>query len=104
MSIEYDWDDWGANPECPKVGYHHSINHCACNPNYGRKGYCQICLRKIINFTVTNDWPTRKYHKKCWKEALPRNTYKCEECGFMCNELTQKFCNCEWATEGDEEE
>jgi len=96
MSIEYDWDNWiFASPECMKVGLNHYHKHCACNPNYGRKGYCQLCLKKLIDFTVTRDWPTRKYHKKCYLEALPENTYECEECGFECNELTQRFCDCE---------
>lgn len=38
-------------------------------------GYCHHCCTKLVpvgharsNGRSHNDWPTRKYHKKCWKE------------------------------------
>lgn len=37
-------------------------------------GHCQYCYKKLVpigssrcNGASHNDWPTRKYHKKCWK-------------------------------------
>lgn len=31
-------------------------------------GKCLYCNKGLKAFTVTNDWGTRKLHKKCWWE------------------------------------
>jgi len=80
--------------ECPKFGFNHSINHCSCNPNYGREGYCQHCLTALMPFKITNDWKNRKYHKKCWKQQVDEGRYECSNCGNLCNDFLQEFCDC----------
>lgn len=29
---------------------------------------CERCEKPIRKFTVTKDWDSRRYHKKCWEE------------------------------------
>ena len=80
--------------ECPKFGFNHSINHCPCNPNYQREGYCQHCFTALKPFKITNDWKNRQYHKKCWKKLVDEGYYSCSYCGKTCNDFLQKFCDC----------
>ena len=81
--------------KCPKNGYLHHMNHCSCNPNYGREGYCQSCFTALMPFKITDDWKGRKYHKKCWKRLVNEGEYECTECGSKCNDFLQKFCDCD---------
>ena len=80
---------------CPKIGYRHSINHCPCNPNYGKEKYCQSCFTALMPFKLTKDWEGRQYHKKCWKKLVDEGKYECEECGYNCNDFLQDFCDCD---------
>lgn len=52
---------------------------CPGHPDYCScvlpEGYCHRCCKKLVpigtsreNGADHSDWPTRKYHKKCWKE------------------------------------
>jgi hypothetical protein len=83
--------------ECSKIGMNHDMNHCPCNPNWERQGYCQVCLRKLIPFTAVDkpDWPTREYHRACYQRAVAAGEYRCEECGEWCNDFKQEFCECQ---------
>ena len=31
-------------------------------------GTCKYCKKPLRAFSVNQDWKTRQYHKKCWKE------------------------------------
>lgn len=37
---------------------------------------CSMCKRKIIRFTSTKDWDTRRMHKSCWIKHVEEMTLK----------------------------
>jgi len=82
---------------CPKVGYNHEIGWCECHPNWGKEGYCELCLTKLRDFTVTTDWPSRRLHKSCWLKEKRENNYRCPHCRYLCNDSLwiQDFCSCQ---------
>jgi len=47
-------------------------NNCHCSP---QQGHCLLCKNKLVsigsrrvNGAYHDDWDSRKYHKKCWKQ------------------------------------
>jgi hypothetical protein len=81
--------------KCSKSDYAHAMKHCSCNANFEREGYCQHCFTALRELKNTNDWDSRKYHKKCWGILVKNGEYKCGTCGFRCNDFKQEFCDCD---------
>jgi len=59
------------------------------------EGNCWWCGRKLREFTVTPDWPSRTYHKVCYGRMLEWAVRDCDGCGE-----TNQYCECvkEWRT------
>ena len=93
-----------AKEDCPQIGFNHSINHCPCNPKFGKEGFCQFCFKRLVpigtaraNYSGTQhhgDWMSREYHKKCWKKLVEEGEYLCDDCGEKNNDFLQTFCEC----------